>query len=157
MNHGHKPKSGASATYRTWKSMKERCLYKKSRCYEYYGARGISVCERWLSFDNFLADMGIKPDGLTLDRIDNSKGYSPENCRWATMTVNIRNRRNTRTLEIGGVSRSVAEWAEISKIPYNTFRKRVSDGWDLEAAISTPVLTQFQISQRGGLTKARKQ
>lgn len=82
-----------SPTYLSWKSMKARCLNPKSPDWKYYGARGITVCDRWLeSFENFLADMGVRPAGLTLDRKENDGNYEPGNCRWATSTEQARNR-----------------------------------------------------------------
>lgn len=76
-----------------------------------YGARGIKVCERWLTFANFLADMGEKPKGKTLDRIDGTKGYFKENCRWATPLEQAANSRHPRFIEINGVARHIKGWA----------------------------------------------
>ena len=97
IKHGHRKLVTSETTpeYRTWLNMGNRCRNPKNDHYKYYGGRGIVVCERWKNFENFLADMGPKPNGLTLDRIDNDGNYEPQNCRWATHTEQRHNRRDS--------------------------------------------------------------
>lgn len=94
-----KKKHGASTTetYYIWAGMRTRCKNPKATPYKNYGGRGISVCERWNSFDNFLADMGERPPGLSIDRIDNDGNYEPDNCRWATQSEQTGNQRKRRS------------------------------------------------------------
>jgi len=107
--HGQSPATGKSASpeWNSWNSMKQRCSNPKRKSYSDYGGRGITVCQRWASFENFLADMGTRPDGYTLDRIDNEKGYEPGNCRWASrrdQRLNQRPRRKKRDDKAEGIS-----------------------------------------------------
>lgn len=98
--HGHKAET--SATYRCWRAMKQRCQNPAHAHFHQYGGRGVRVCKRWQSFENFLADLGLKPEGRTLDRIDVNGHYSPENCRWATWDTQCNNRRYHREVEYRG-------------------------------------------------------
>ena len=120
-----------------WRDMIRRCYNKNRRDYSRYGGKGITVCERWDSFDNFLQDMedGFS-DNLTLERIDYEKGYSPENCRWATYTEQNRNKINNRNITIDGVTKTLSEWIEKSSVKSSTVRQRFYVyGWTVEKAL----------------------
>jgi transposase len=99
-------------TYESWTAMLARCRYERHPHFKHYGGRGIEVCERWLKFENFLADMGERPEGLTLDRIRHNDGYEPGNCRWATETEQHRNTRTNRYVTHEGRTMCASAWAE---------------------------------------------
>ena len=100
LRHGHGSKICRSPTYRSWQSMRDRCVNREHKDYRYYGGRGITVCQRWQTFENFLSDMGERPVGRTLDRKENDVGYEPGNCRWATGSEQrLNQRRNHHTGE----------------------------------------------------------
>jgi hypothetical protein len=122
--------------YNCWNSMMVRCRSTKSKR---YGGRGIKVCERWQTFENFYADMGPRPtENHSLDRINNEGNYEPSNCRWATWTQQARNKSNCHVLTVGSESFTIAEWAERTGIGKTTIRERIRRGWSPERATSTP-------------------
>ena len=114
-------------TYRIWGNMRTRC-----RTHIDYVGRGIKVCERWMKFDNFLEDMGAAPDGMSLDRIDNDKGYFKENCRWATAEQQMNNVRSNALIEYNGIRQTKAQWAKQLGIKQATFSARIKYGWPME-------------------------
>ncbi|GLO03347.1 hypothetical protein PPUJ13061_32450 [Pseudomonas putida] len=112
---------------KSWSTMIERCHNPKAKSYADYGGRGIAVCDRWKSFDNFFADMGPRPPGMTLDRKDNKLGYSPENCRWSTAKEQQNNRRNSRRYSFEGRDFTSLELSEITGISYHALRKQLNN------------------------------
>jgi len=116
--------------YIKWASMKSRCYYPKNESYSHYGARGISVCNRWRNnFGNFLKDMGKCPEGLTLERTDNDKGYSPGNCRWATVKEQNHNKRSNVWVEYCGEKLIRADWIRRLKITVGQWSGKQQKGW----------------------------
>jgi hypothetical protein len=114
----------ATPTYYAWRNMMSRCYNPKNASYLWYGARGVGVCPRWHSFDAFIEDMGERPDSLTLDRVDNTKGYGPDNCAWRSMRDNLNNRGCT--VLVGGTP--VTRVADAIGAKADTLRKRISRG-----------------------------
>lgn len=129
--------------YRCWTSwarMIQRCCNPNHKNFHHYGARGITVCERWRdSFEDFFEDMGERPQGHTLDRINNDVGYRKDNCRWATSKQQNFNRRDNRLITYSGVTRPLTEWAEILNVLAGTLFSRVSYGWTDERIIGIPI------------------
>jgi len=152
--HGHASRVDGvqelTPTYSTWIGMRKRCEVTTDPAYGNYGGRGIAVCERWLTFTNFLADMGDRPDGMSIDRIDNDGPYEPGNCRWATMAQQANNKRSNRRITFDGVTRTMTEWAHHYGVNLQTFRTRLNRGVPLPDAGRRPatrnVRTASQVS-----------
>lgn len=138
--HGHNRVGNKTKTYKVWQGMRGRCTNPKIKCFSRYGGRGITVCERWSSFEAFLADMGPCPPRLTLERIDNDRGYEPGNCKWATRSEQNRNTRNNVVIEFMGERRCVTDWAKHIGVSLGTLRDRLRKGWPVERALTTHVL-----------------
>ncbi len=124
-------------TYKSWHSMIQRCDGKGG--HEYYVNNGITVCESWKSFDNFYKDMGEIPNGKTLDRIDGSKGYFKENCRWATIKQQMNNKITNVFVEPFGQKMTVAQAAEKYNIGISCLRHRLNKGMPINDAVTKPV------------------
>jgi hypothetical protein len=124
--HGDCVDGKPSREYRSWDAMKMRCYNPNNAEYKHYGARGIHVCKRWLnSYENFLADMGRCPEGRSLDRIENEKGYFPENCKWSTAMEQVYNRRNTLFCTYKGETKPLKIWCDELGLKYGTIRDRI--------------------------------
>ena len=128
-----------TSTYKSWEAMIQRCSNASLKSYKNYGGRGISVCYEWTKFEKFYADMGIKPNGCSIDRIDVNGNYDQLNCRWSTMKQQNRNRRNNRLIEFNGETMCVNEWAESLGINKRTLLNRLTNGWEIKKALTHPV------------------
>lgn len=139
--HGHTRRSQPySREWNSWRAMRKRCLCPTYDAFDRYGGRGIVICERWLdSFENFLADMGPRPLGKTLERVNNDKGYEPGNCEWATPQVQNSNTRTNIMLTVDGITKSLPTWAGISGLRSQLVKGRIYAGWDHKTAIFTPI------------------
>ena len=124
-------------TYNVWAQMLSRCRNPNLKWFHRYGGRGISVCEKWHDFREFYADMGEKPPGLSIDRIDNDGNYEPGNCRWATKKEQMLNRSVTLTVEYGGRVMPVAELAERHGLSRKLVQARLARGLSVDEALST--------------------
>lgn len=129
----------SSAIYRIWRNMLTRCQNKNVRSFADYGARGIAVCERWQKFENFYADMGDAPIGKTLDRVNVNGDYEPANCKWASLVEQQSNTRRNRYLTLNGRTQTISAWARETGINSGRIWLRLSAGWTVESALTTPV------------------
>jgi hypothetical protein len=143
--HGNAPRKGRSRAYVIWFNMVARCGNEKSTSWPRYGAKGIRVCERWNEFQNFFDDMGDPPPSYSLERKDRLGDYSPQNCEWASRIAQARNTSTNVFVSLNGETKTIAEWAEIAGIKYDTLYRRIKQyGMSAEAAITTPVKASKQ-------------
>lgn len=138
--HGHNTKRNRTREYNTWNHMLQRCNNDKNPCYKHYGARGIKVCDRWSDFINFIKDMGERPQGTSLERIDNNGNYEPSNCEWATKIDQMNNTRRNKYYKVQGEIYSPKEISIKFSIPLNRFYSRIFRGWQAEDAAKIPFI-----------------
>ncbi len=125
--------------YHSWSGMKARVTNPNNMHYASYGGRGITICEKWMTFTGFLEDMGDKPKGTSLDRIDNNGNYCKENCRWSTPKEQSRNKRNNNLVEYNGKTQTVSSWAEELGISDSSMHERL-ENWSIKRAVSEPAI-----------------
>lgn len=146
--HSHALRNNQSGAYRSWKAMHQRVLVDPNY-------QNISICERWSGEDgfvNFLEDMGDRPSGFTIERINNNLGYAPDNCKWATYLEQAQNTRNVVHLTMDGETHSINEWCRRLNVPYYLIKQRRQRGMTLEEAFKTPI----DQSKRGRLNRGKK-
>ena len=117
--------------------MKSRCLNSANKAYKNYGGRGITICDKWLEFEEFHKDMGNQPDGMSIERIDNNKGYSKDNCKWATSEEQNNNRFNNHILFYKGISLTIAQWEHRLGMCKSKLHYRLKWGWSIQRALAT--------------------
>ena len=134
-----------SPFYSSWRCMINRCTNPNNEEYHNYGKRGIMICEQWRKFENFYSDMfPIYKKGLYLERIDNSKGYYPENCTWATPKEQANNRRSNRILEFNGQHKNIRQWSDDTGIKFSTIIARLRYGWTTKHTLTAPVRQRIE-------------
>ena len=138
--HGYLSNNNPSyKSYQSWENMIRRCEDQDNDSYKNYGARGITVCEQWKNFDNFFSDMGERPAGLSLDRINNEKGYEPGNCRWANILTQNRNKHTVLKYEFDGMTLTLPEWSERTGIPRARLWQRINVAkWPIDKVLAIP-------------------
>jgi|CXWL01.1.fsa_nt_gi hypothetical protein len=126
--------------YSVWHGMMDRCYNPNHPAYKNYGKRGIKVCFRWHDPRTFFKDMGYKPEpGLSIERVDNNLGYSPENCRWSTFMEQGKNRRNNHLIAYNSEVRHLSEWARIYHLSNSTLSYRIKSNWTIKRALNEPI------------------
>lgn len=137
--HGHKTKKGASKIYRLHHNIVQRCSRPSCTAFKDYGARGIGLHPPWFDFSVFVAEIPLCPDpALTLDRIDNNKGYVPGNIKWSDRQEQANNKRNNKMIHYRGETKSLAQWCRELDVNYMTVKTRLRNGWTVSKALTTP-------------------
>lgn len=127
-----------SSTAMSWRAMNNRCNNPNAADYPRYGGRGITVCPEWQDFQQFLADMGERPEGMTLDRKDNDGNYAPDNCRWADTLTQNNNRSNCHLITYNKQTLTIAEWSRKTMLTREIIAIRLRRGWSIERTLTTP-------------------
>jgi len=151
--HGQRLKNKTSGAYKTWLSMIGRCNPKNSESRPLYAGSGVSVCEKWKNFEGFFSDMGPRPKGCSIDRIDPSKGYEPGNCRWATNKQQAANRKTTNYVVIRGKKMMLKDASDFYQIPMSTIFRRYKDGLRGEDLISRVNRNRLRVGERSSNNK----
>lgn len=141
MNRVHGESTGGILTpeFMAWRAMKFRCTNPHAVQWKNYGGRGITICDRWQTFANFLTDMGRRPGArYSLDRIDVNGNYEPSNCRWATTYQQAHNKRNSRMITFGAKTQTIAQWGYEIGLSPQAIRYRLKTGWSVEEALTAP-------------------
>ncbi len=128
-------------TAQSWNHLKQRTTNPNNDRWHDYGGRGITLCEKWQTFEGFFDDMGERPDGTTIGRIDNEKGYSKDNCRWETKEQQYTNMRSNHCIEHNGEIKTITEWAKIKDMPLTRLSTRIRRGWTIERALTEGLQT----------------
>ncbi len=134
---------------RCWEGMLHRCDNPNAHAYNRYGGRGIKVCERWRKFENFCNDMGSRPQGFTIERRNNNKGYSPENCHWASRKEQSNNTRTNRRITYNGKTLTISQWAEQTGLSHCRINRRLEAGWSVSRALTEPAIHRRLITYKG--------
>lgn len=143
-------KSRETPTFISWKNMIARCTSPKDKCYKIYGGRGIWICERWKTFRNFYEDMGQRPAGKSLDRIDVNDGYYEKNCRWATTYEQANNARTNHKISFHGTTMNMRQWERELGLTDRAIKDRLALGWSIERAMTTPSPNQSHCRVKSG-------
>ncbi|GEM_PF-1070197 len=151
LRHGHALRGDTSPEYHIWRSMWARCTNSNVPSYKNYGGRGITVAPRWENFENFLKDMGPRPDDTRLGRENIDKGYTPQNCRWVSLAESMNNRTDSKFVKHKGKERTLAQWSDVLGIKRSTLWHRLAKGWSVEEAFAPPTRTST-----GGQKPAKK-
>lgn len=147
LKHGCGKRKDKTPEFTSWCSMRNRCMNGKGDDGRLYKDRGITICERWNKFENFLEDMGKRPDDTySVDRIDNNGNYEPGNCRWATKQEQANNTRRNVLLEFNGKTQNVSQWTKELGFNLGVISKRLNRGWSVELTLTTPSMVSSKKS-----------